>query len=97
MALAQRKIFYLFLNSASSFALRDKQFISIFVLNMARRFFLYLDVIAESEAEEGIPSSIMPIKDDLVFFRYHFETLQVNNSYVYRIHRLERPHKKIRR
>ena len=60
-------ILKLILNSVSSYILRDKQSILIWVLNVARRFLFYLDVIAESEDEEGIPSSIMPVTDDLVF------------------------------
>ena len=34
---------------------------------MARRFFFILDVIAESEDGEGIPSSVLPVIYDLVF------------------------------
>ena len=35
---------------------------------MARLFFFLLDVIAESEDDEGIPLSVLPVTDDLVFF-----------------------------
>ena len=65
-------IFDLILSSASSFALRDKQRFKIWVLNMEWRFFFFLDVIVESEDNEGIPSSILLVTDDLVFLRHHF-------------------------
>ena len=35
----------------------------------------------------------MTVTDDPVFFRYHFEKLQVDNDLWYRIYQLERPHK----
>ena len=40
----------------------------IYILNVARRFFFFLGVVAESEDDEGIPLSILSIIDDLVFF-----------------------------
>ena len=65
----------LFLNNASSSDLRDKQCIFIWILNVARRFLFSLDVISESEDDEGIPSSILPITDDLVFFEIPFRNI----------------------
>ena len=85
--------FSLFLNSASSYFLRDKQRIFIWISNVVRRFFISLNVVTESEEEEEIPSSIMPIWYDLIFFIYHFEILQVNNDHWYRILQWEQPHK----
>ena len=61
MALVQGQVFDLLLNSASSSTLREKQYILIWVLNVARLFLPSLDVIAESEDNKGIPLSIMPI------------------------------------
>ena len=58
--------FFLFLNSASSYALRDKYIFFIWNLNVSRQFFVILDVVAESEDDELIPSSILPVIDDLV-------------------------------
>ena len=59
-------LFDLILNSASSFSLRDI-FLFTWVLNVARRLLFSLDVIAESEDDEGIPSSILPVTDYFVF------------------------------
>ena len=58
----------------------------IWNLNMARRSFIFFDVVTKSEDCEGIPFSILPVADDLVFFTYHFETLQMDNASWYRIY-----------
>ena len=71
---------YLFFNSVSSSDLRDKQCFFIWILNLARRFFFLLYINAESEDSKGIPSFVFPITDDLVFFRYHFVILQMDND-----------------
>ena len=65
-------IFDIILNSASYFALRDQQFILIWILNVARRFFFSFDVIAESEDDKVTPSYILHVTGNFVFFRYHF-------------------------
>ena len=61
------RFFDLFLNIEPYSALRDKQLFFIWVLNVARLFLFLLGVIAELEDDKGIPSSILPVKDDLVF------------------------------
>ena len=71
---AKAVIFDLFLNSASSSALRDKHFF-ICILNVARQFFFILDVIEESEDDEGIPLFILPVTDDLIFFCIAFRNI----------------------
>ena len=63
-----RSFFSLILNSASSFSLIDKQCLLILIINVAQIFFLFLDIIAESEGDKIISSSILPVPDDLVFF-----------------------------
>ena len=68
-------VFDLLLNSASSFDLRDKQCIFIWILNVALIFLFSLDVIVESEDGKGIPLSIMPITDDLAFFEIRFQNI----------------------
>ena len=94
LALVQRQVFLnLLLNGTSSSASRDKQRILIWILNLARRFFLLLDVVAESKDDKLIPSSIFPVTDNLVFFIYHLDTLQVNNSLWSLIYQWERPNK----
>ena len=35
----------------------------------------FLDVIAESEDDKGIPLSILPVIDDLVFFEIPFRNI----------------------
>ena len=47
----------------------------VWVLNVARRFFFFLDVIAESKDDERIPSSILPVTDDLIFFLIPFQNI----------------------
>ena len=51
--------------------------------NVAQQFFFFLGIIVESEDDKGIPFSILPVTDDLVSFRYHFEKLQVDNALWY--------------
>ena len=40
----------------------------IWILNVARQFFFFLGAIAESEDDEGIPSLILPVTYDIIFF-----------------------------
>ena len=79
-------LFDIIFNSASSISLRDKKHISIWILNVARQFLFLLDLIAESEDDEGIPLFILPVTDNLASLRYHFETLKVDNAFWYRIY-----------
>ena len=60
---------------------------------MAHKLFLTLNVIAESENDKEISSSIMPIPDDIVFCLYHFEELQVDHSLWSCIYHSDSPHK----
>ena len=64
-------MFDLILNNALSFAIRDQKKI-VCTLNVARQFWFLLDDIAESEDDEGIPSSILPVTYDIVFFDIPF-------------------------
>ena len=68
-------ILELILNSASYFDLRYKKCFFIWVSNVARHFFYFLDVIAESEDDGGISSSILPVTDDVVFFEIPFQNI----------------------
>ena len=71
---------------SSSSDLKYKQYFFIWTLNVARRFFLFLDVIAESEDDEGIPLLILSVTDDIVFFQILFQKMQVDNALWSRIY-----------
>ena len=50
--------------------------------------------MAESEDNKEISLYIFPVTDDLIFFfKYHFETLLVDNALWSCIYQQERPHK----
>ena len=65
---AKTVIFDLFLNSASSCALRYKQCYFHLELRPVTTILILLDVVTESEDDEGIPSFIFPVIDYLVSF-----------------------------
>ena len=53
--------------------------------------------MAESEDNKEISLYIFPVTDDLIFFfKYHFETLLVDNALWSCIYQQERPHKTLK-
>ena len=66
-------LFEEFINTASSFDLRD--FFQNWFLNMTQQCLFFSDVITESEDDEGITLSILPVTDDIVFFRILYQNI----------------------